>query len=264
MFSHMRPRFDNEDTNEIERCITALDALAANTTVVGPFDTAEQLIAALDAPEPVRERGPWNVYIKDARAIGVLSEDFHHDALLRVSGDFAGRCNAACARRQSRHGHLGPSRTQRALGADAAPEPAAPPDTSQEWAKLDGATAFLLIDRHAEDWAHTGRMMDAWRAARAEREVRETCQWASHLMSSHMRPRFDNEDTAEIERCITALDALAANKPQEPAPVASARLRATVRARPLNGTLDDYWRRPAARARTHTRGATSPTGCFTT
>jgi hypothetical protein len=135
-------------------------------------------------------------------------------------------------------------RARRALGADAAPEPAAPPDTSQEWAKLDGATAFLLIDRHAEDWAQTGRMMDAWRAARVEREVRETCQWASHLMSSHMRPRFDNEDTAEIERCITALDALAANKPQEPAPVASARLRATVRARPLNGTLDDYWSAP--------------------
>jgi hypothetical protein len=93
MFSHMRPRFDNEDTNEIERCITALDRLAANATVgpftVGPFDTADQLIAALDAPEPVRERGPWNVYIKDGRAIGVLSEDFHHDALLRVSGDFA-------------------------------------------------------------------------------------------------------------------------------------------------------------------------------
>lgn len=40
------------------------------------------------------------------------------------------------------------------------------PDTSQDWAKLDGATAFHLIERHAEDWAETGRMMESWLAAR--------------------------------------------------------------------------------------------------
>src|SRR6478736_6953680 len=42
----------------------------------------------------------------------------------------------------------------------------AAPDTSQEWAKLDGATAFHLIERHAEDWNETGRMMESWLAAR--------------------------------------------------------------------------------------------------
>lgn len=40
------------------------------------------------------------------------------------------------------------------------------PDTSQEWAKLDGATAFHLIERHANDWAETGRMMESWLMAR--------------------------------------------------------------------------------------------------
>lgn len=40
------------------------------------------------------------------------------------------------------------------------------PDTSQDWAKLDGATAFHLIERHAEDWAETGHMMESWLAAR--------------------------------------------------------------------------------------------------
>lgn len=41
-----------------------------------------------------------------------------------------------------------------------------PPDTSQDWAKLDGATAFHLIERHADDWVETGRMMEAWGKAR--------------------------------------------------------------------------------------------------
>lgn len=42
------------------------------------------------------------------------------------------------------------------------------PDTSQEWARLDGATAFHLIERHADNWVDAGRMMDAWCAARHE------------------------------------------------------------------------------------------------
>ena len=38
---------------------------------------------------------------------------------------------------------------------------------AQQWAGMDGATAFLLIDRHAEGWAHCGRLMEAWRTANA-------------------------------------------------------------------------------------------------
>lgn len=38
-------------------------------------------------------------------------------------------------------------------------------DNSQNWAGMDGATAFLLIDRHADNWADIGKMMDEWLAA---------------------------------------------------------------------------------------------------
>jgi hypothetical protein len=34
--------------------------------------------------------------------------------------------------------------------------------TFQDWAGMDGATAFLLIERHANGWGDVGRMMDAW------------------------------------------------------------------------------------------------------
>jgi hypothetical protein len=44
------------------------------------------------------------------------------------------------------------------------PDYAMPPD-AQDWAKTDPAVAFLLIDRHAENWAHVGQLMDAWRIA---------------------------------------------------------------------------------------------------
>ena len=44
------------------------------------------------------------------------------------------------------------------------------PSTEQEWAKVDPAVAFHLIERHAEDWADAGRMMEAWRDATANIE----------------------------------------------------------------------------------------------
>lgn len=38
-------------------------------------------------------------------------------------------------------------------------------DDPQDWAKIDPATAFHLIDRHAENWAHTGVLMERWARA---------------------------------------------------------------------------------------------------
>lgn len=35
-------------------------------------------------------------------------------------------------------------------------------DKAQQWAGMDGATAYQLIDRHAEDWHEIGEMMNAW------------------------------------------------------------------------------------------------------
>ena len=36
---------------------------------------------------------------------------------------------------------------------------------AQDWAGMDGTTAWHLIDRHGEDWSHIGRLMAAWLAA---------------------------------------------------------------------------------------------------
>ena len=37
--------------------------------------------------------------------------------------------------------------------------------TFQEWRGMDGACAFHLIERHANGWGDTARMMEAWLAA---------------------------------------------------------------------------------------------------
>jgi hypothetical protein len=42
---------------------------------------------------------------------------------------------------------------------------AALPEVDQDWSKVEPSVAFHLIERHAEDWAHAGQMMEAWRAA---------------------------------------------------------------------------------------------------
>jgi len=35
-------------------------------------------------------------------------------------------------------------------------------DSAQHWSGMDGATAFHLIERHANDWNEAGEMMNAW------------------------------------------------------------------------------------------------------
>ena len=40
-------------------------------------------------------------------------------------------------------------------------------DKAQQWAGMDGATAWHLIDRHAGNWNETGEMMNAWLRANA-------------------------------------------------------------------------------------------------
>jgi hypothetical protein len=39
-------------------------------------------------------------------------------------------------------------------------------DASQNWGKVDGAVAWHLIERHAENWADVGKMMDEYVAAK--------------------------------------------------------------------------------------------------
>jgi hypothetical protein len=50
-------------------------------------------------------------------------------------------------------------------------------DAAQDWKGMDGATAFMLIERHADGWNEVRQMMDAWLRANvaaavlAEREA---------------------------------------------------------------------------------------------
>lgn len=46
-------------------------------------------------------------------------------------------------------------------------------DKAQNWLDMDGAAAWHLIDRHAEDWNEVGELMNAWLRANvlAEREA---------------------------------------------------------------------------------------------
>lgn len=41
-------------------------------------------------------------------------------------------------------------------------------DAMQQWAGMDGAVAFHLIERHADNWNDIGQMMDAWLRANTE------------------------------------------------------------------------------------------------
>lgn len=42
---------------------------------------------------------------------------------------------------------------------------------AQTWKGMDGAVAYHLIDRHAENWSDIGMMMGAWREANAPEAV---------------------------------------------------------------------------------------------
>lgn len=43
-----------------------------------------------------------------------------------------------------------------------------PLEARQDWAKLRGAIAFQIIERHADDWDEIDTMMEEWRVARTQ------------------------------------------------------------------------------------------------
>jgi hypothetical protein len=57
------------------------------------------------------------------------------------------------------------SLAQRVKELEARQVPTVEDINAQQWAKVDPAIAFHLIERHAEDWNHAGRLMEAWRLA---------------------------------------------------------------------------------------------------
>lgn len=49
-----------------------------------------------------------------------------------------------------------------------------PDDLQRDWKGIDGAIAYHLIDRHADNWGDVGQMMDAWlKANQAAPEYQE-------------------------------------------------------------------------------------------
>lgn len=41
----------------------------------------------------------------------------------------------------------------------------------QDWKGMDGAIAWHLIGRHAENWVDTGKMMDEWLASNQPKAI---------------------------------------------------------------------------------------------
>ncbi|MEX3933331.1 hypothetical protein AB4Y32_16260 [Paraburkholderia phymatum] len=64
------------------------------------------------------------------------------------------------------------------------PDYAMPPD-GQEWAKVIPEVAFHLIERHAENWAHAGQLMEAWRDATAKAPEPIWCQSCGDGITAH-------------------------------------------------------------------------------
>ena len=49
-------------------------------------------------------------------------------------------------------------------------------DKAQKWEGMDGATAFLLINRHADNWDDIREQMEAWRRAAVAQAVRRCAE----------------------------------------------------------------------------------------
>jgi len=73
-------------------------------------------------------------------------------------------------------------------------------DASQDWAKLDGAVAWHLIERHAENWGDVGKMMDEYVAAKLTKPEQDHGfdRTASHIAGEYV-------DTAKPEQELPTL-----------------------------------------------------------
>lgn len=92
----------------------------------------------------------------------------------------------------------------------ATPGPTVEPN-SQEWAGMDGTTAYLLIKRHADNWADVGMMMGEWleanRATQASAPAPQALEVSSvgSAASSGGSAPADPHDSPTVEQLIAAL-----------------------------------------------------------
>lgn len=95
----------------------------------------------------------------------------------------------------------------------------------QDWKGMDGATAWLLINRHASGWEAVGEMMDAWLSANAEQPPSAPVgveEPLSLLRAGHWREVYIGHrcmrlevtyDYATWERLMEQVDAALAQQP---------------------------------------------------
>ena len=78
----------------------------------------------------------------------------------------------------------------------------------QQWAGMDGATAYLLIQRHAENWSDTRLMMDAWLGANLAAAVAAEREACADLCES-----LNSDRVLSSTALSAAADAIRASKP---------------------------------------------------
>ena len=58
-------------------------------------------------------------------------------------------------------------------------------DKAQQWENMGGAEAWILINRHADDWDEIRELMEAWRRAEVNKAVRRCAELADELGSKY-------------------------------------------------------------------------------
>lgn len=72
-------------------------------------------------------------------------------------------------------------------------------EVKQDWKGMDGATAWHLIDRHAEDWSDVGRMMQEWLDANSATAERD------ELLAAAEAIEIDAEECLDFDECTAML-----------------------------------------------------------
>lgn len=75
-------------------------------------------------------------------------------------------------------------------------------DEYQDWRTLDGATAWHLIDRHADNWNEVGEMMDAWLRARTKPAIQAERERCAKLVETSGAYTDWNEDAVDLAAWI--------------------------------------------------------------
>ncbi len=77
-------------------------------------------------------------------------------------------------------------------------------DEYQDWKALAGATAWHLIDRHADNWNEVGEMMDAWLRARTKSAVQVERERCAKLVETAGAYTEWNEEAVDVAAQIRA------------------------------------------------------------